>query len=136
MPNYCITCGKPKTSGAFCVHCGADSGGTRSDGTQTDETLLTRDLTPNQRVYFDSEMAKIRKSPKAAFWWAFWLGGIGAHHFYLKNTGRAIMYLLFVWTCVPVLVTFVEIFGIKQKVRRMNHQNAAQIVMRAKTLIP
>lgn len=36
------------------------------------------------------------------------LGGIGAHHFYLGNTGRGIIYLLFSWTFIPLLIGFIE----------------------------
>lgn len=36
------------------------------------------------------------------------LGGIGAHHFYLGNTGRGIVYLLFCWTYIPSIIGLVE----------------------------
>lgn len=36
------------------------------------------------------------------------LGGIGAHHFYLGNTGRGIVYLLFCWTYIPAIIGLVE----------------------------
>lgn len=39
---------------------------------------------------------------------ALLLGGLGTHHFYLGNTGRGIIYLVFIWTLIPPLVAFVE----------------------------
>lgn len=36
------------------------------------------------------------------------LGGFGAHHFYLGNTGKGILYLVFFWTYIPAVVGFVE----------------------------
>lgn len=39
---------------------------------------------------------------------ALFLGGLGAHHFYLGNTGRGIIYLVFVWTFIPMLVGLIE----------------------------
>jgi TM2 domain-containing membrane protein YozV/predicted RNA-binding Zn-ribbon protein involved in translation (DUF1610 family) len=39
---------------------------------------------------------------------ALLLGAIGAHHFYLGNTGRGIVYLLLSWTGIPVLVGLIE----------------------------
>lgn len=36
------------------------------------------------------------------------LGGLGAHHFYLGNTGRGIIYLIFAWTFIPLIVAFIE----------------------------
>ncbi|WP_348613188.1 TM2 domain-containing protein [Halobaculum rarum] len=39
---------------------------------------------------------------------AIFLGGLGAHHFYLGNTGRGIIYLVFSWTFIPLLVALIE----------------------------
>jgi len=39
---------------------------------------------------------------------ALLLGGIGAHKFYLGDTGLGILYLCFFWTFIPALVGFIE----------------------------
>lgn len=39
---------------------------------------------------------------------ALLLGGIGAHKFYLGQTGAGIVYLLFCWTLIPGIVALVE----------------------------
>jgi hypothetical protein len=39
---------------------------------------------------------------------ALFLGGLGAHKFYLKNNRDAILYLLFFWTFIPAVLGFVE----------------------------
>jgi len=39
---------------------------------------------------------------------ALLLGGIGAHKFYLGETGLGILYLCFSWTLIPALVGFIE----------------------------
>jgi TM2 domain-containing membrane protein YozV len=36
------------------------------------------------------------------------LGGIGAHKFYLGQTGMGILYLLFVWTFIPAIIGLIE----------------------------
>lgn len=39
---------------------------------------------------------------------AFFLGGLGVHKFYLGQPGLGIVYLLFCWTFVPAIVGFIE----------------------------
>jgi len=39
---------------------------------------------------------------------AFFLGGLGAHKFYLGRIGWGIVYLLFCWTFIPSIIAFVE----------------------------
>ena len=39
---------------------------------------------------------------------AFFLGGFGAHKFYLGKIGWGIVYLLFCWTFIPSIVAFIE----------------------------
>lgn len=38
----------------------------------------------------------------------FFLGGIGAHHYYLGNTGKGILYSIFAITLIPGLISFIE----------------------------
>lgn len=42
---------------------------------------------------------------------AFFLGGFGAHKFYLGQAGAGIFYLLFFWTFIPAFVAFFEMIG-------------------------
>ncbi|TZF86696.1 TM2 domain-containing protein [Lysobacter lacus] len=48
------------------------------------------------------------KSRMTAALLAFFLGGLGAHKFYLGRVGWGIAYLLFCWTLIPGIVAFVE----------------------------
>ena len=39
---------------------------------------------------------------------AFLLGGIGVHRFYLGQGGLGILYLLFCWTLIPLVISFID----------------------------
>ncbi len=49
-----------------------------------------------------------RKSRITAALLAFFLGGFGAHKFYLGKIGQGIVYLLFCWTFIPMIIAFIE----------------------------
>ena len=48
------------------------------------------------------------KSRVVAALLAFFLGGFGAHKFYLGSVGMGIVYLLFFWTFIPAIAAFFE----------------------------
>ena len=48
------------------------------------------------------------KSRIAAALFAFFLGALGGHKFYLGKTGMGILYLVFCWTFIPAIVAFIE----------------------------
>ncbi len=48
------------------------------------------------------------KSKTTAALLAFFLGGIGVHHFYLGKTTAGVLSLLFCWTFIPSIVAFVN----------------------------
>lgn len=39
-------------------------------------------------------------------------GWFGGHKFYVKETKKGVLYLIFFWTCIPFLLSLVEIAGI------------------------
>jgi TM2 domain-containing membrane protein YozV len=49
-----------------------------------------------------------RRSRSSAILWTFFLGGVGAHKFYLGRPGWGIAYLLFCWTWIPAIAAFFE----------------------------
>ncbi len=44
----------------------------------------------------------------AAALFAFFLGGFGAHKFYLGKIWVGVIYLLFSWTFIPTIIAFIE----------------------------
>lgn len=80
---FCRGCGKEiHESASTCPHCGA----------------------PQKAI---SAVGGGRKRKTAAIW-ALFLGGIGAHKFYLGKTGLGVLYLLFCWTGIPAVIGFIE----------------------------
>ncbi|MBM3126250.1 MAG: TM2 domain-containing protein [Chloroflexi bacterium] len=49
-----------------------------------------------------------RKNKSTAALLAIFLGGIGAHKFYLGKTGPGLFYLIFFWTYIPAILGLVE----------------------------
>ncbi|NTU68757.1 MAG: TM2 domain-containing protein [Chlorobiaceae bacterium] len=48
------------------------------------------------------------KSKLAAALFAFFLGSIGVHKFYLGKIGWGVVYILFCWTFIPSIVSLIE----------------------------
>jgi TM2 domain-containing membrane protein YozV len=48
------------------------------------------------------------KSKTTAGLLALLLGGIGAHKFYLNRPGQGFLYLIFVWTWIPLILGLIE----------------------------
>ncbi len=49
------------------------------------------------------------KSRGTAIAFALFLGGFGAHRFYLGQGGLGLLYLLFCWTLIPTLIAIIDI---------------------------
>lgn len=78
---FCSTCGKPlHIQAEICPHCGVRAMAAPNSGVSKVALLLI----------------------------TFFLGGLGAHKFYLKKYVLGVLYLLFFWTGIPGLIAFVE----------------------------
>lgn len=78
---YCTSCGEViKQQAEICPHCGVRQQSSSSS----------------------------RKDRTTAGILALLLGGIGAHKFYLNETGLGILYLCFSWTLIPAIIGFIE----------------------------
>src|ERR1700761_2630417 len=80
-----------------------------------------------QRATFYYQMAAVQKDEVLGVLLALFLGSFGLHHFYLKQNGLGILYLVFFWTGIPGLAGFFEAFFMPGRVRAYNAQQAAYI---------
>ncbi|NLB71358.1 MAG: NINE protein [Chloroflexi bacterium] len=72
------------------------------------------------------QVNSVRKDPTTAVLLALFLGGLGAHKFYLGQTGAGIVYLLFCWTSIPAWIALIEVFGLSSKVADYNQLKAQE----------
>ena len=99
-----------------------------------DDLTLQRDMTDSQRMMFQSEISKVRKNRNTALLLTLFLGGIGAHHYYMGKVGKGILYTLLCWTFIPAIVAFFELLFIRGRVDRYNERNSMEIATRLKAL--
>lgn len=69
------------------------------------------------------EIMQINKYVYSAL--AFFLGGLGAHKFYVKKNKNALLYLLFCWTGIPGVIGMVE--GVLTLMRPSDSENNIEI---------
>ena len=80
-----------------------------------------------QRATFYYQMSAVQKDEVLGVILAVFLGSFGLHHFYLKQNGLGILYLIFFWTGIPGLIALLEAFFMPGRVRRYNAEQAAYI---------
>ena len=100
-----------------------------------DANLLTNGLNDPEKLQFQREFKRKAKSKGLAIFWAILLGGLGAHRFYMGETGLGILYVCFVWTAIPMIVALVEaIFFMGKRVEEYNETTAQEIVLKLRAM--
>jgi TM2 domain-containing membrane protein YozV len=99
---------------------------------------LAVSIPESDQAAFYAQMALLEKDEAAGVLLALFLGGFGAHHFYLRRTGLGILYLALCWTGIPFLLGFIECFLMPGRVARYNLAQAALLAqsMRVAGLVP
>jgi TM2 domain-containing membrane protein YozV len=67
------------------------------------------------------------KSKSTAIIWCFFLGGLGAHKFYLGQAGLGVLYILFFWTFIPAFVAFMGSDLKRDKSKSVQSENEIRI---------
>jgi len=81
-------------SGKFCSECGA-------------RISAKAEVCPKCGVRAAPPSGSVHNKTTAALL-ALFLGGLGAHKFYLGRTGMGLIYLVFCWTTIPLIISLVE----------------------------
>ena len=81
---------------------------------------LTTHMTDEQKLKFITRFAKERRNPNVALALCLFLGGIGAHYYYMGRIGKGIVCSLFAWTLVPLILSLFTSSRIRMEVQRHN----------------
>lgn len=135
----CAACGATISLTAIaCPQCGHQQGAPTAAqaafAALGNETVLMQGMNDQQRMLFVSQMAGRRKSASTGVLLAIFLGGLGAHHFYLGNNGYGIMYVLLCWTFLPAIFSLLEAFAMPNRVRVYNETQAFQVAAQVSML--
>jgi TM2 domain-containing membrane protein YozV len=85
------------------------------------------EMTEQQRAAFYNSYQMEQKSEVAGVLFAVFLGGFGAHHFYLRRPGLGILYILLGFTGIAWILGWIEAFFMPGRVRRFNSELAAYL---------
>lgn len=96
--------------------------------------MSTPTFTP--QAIFYQQYAAVRRDEVVGILLALFLGGFGAHHFYLRRTGLGLLYLCFFWTGLPWVLGFIECFFMPGRVREFNAIQAAGIAAMLGIAVP
>lgn len=120
MENLCPQCGAPIQAGATtCQYCGAAvpaAAPAQNQAANTQQPVIIVQSAPQPQPQpqpqpepqIDPRQYWPIKSKVVAGILAILLGGIGVHKFYLGQTGKGVLYLLFCWTYIPSIISFIE----------------------------
>ena len=109
MSNLCPQCGAPAPANATkCEYCGATIANNTNNAT-VQATSQPQIVYVQQAPNTNPERANWPiKNKIVAGLLAILTGGLGIHKFYLGQSGKGILYLLFCWTYIPGLLGFIE----------------------------
>ena len=88
------------------------------------------EIDDGKRARFLAEFAQVKKDVTVGVLFALFLGGVGAHRYYMGQCKIGLVYTLLCWTLIPAMVAFVEIFLMPGRVRIFNERKANEIIDR------
>jgi TM2 domain-containing membrane protein YozV len=103
---------------------------------QPTEFMLMQNMTDQQKMMFLSQYNNVKKDTTVAVLLAFFLGGFGAHRFYMGEVGVGILYAIFFWTFIPAFIAFIECFLLSGRVRTYNNAQAHLLATQMQQAFP
>lgn len=87
-------------------------------------------------MLFMTQMGSARKDGTVGVLLALFLGGLGAHRFYMNQIGIGVVYILFCWTFIPAFIALIECFLMFSRVQRYNMEQADLLAMQIRASFP
>ncbi len=91
------------------------------------QPIVFPSMSDQQQAAFYAHYRAVEKDEVVGVLLAVFLGGFGAHHFYLRRPGTGVLFLLFSWTGVTYLIGWIEAFFMPGRVRRFNQEMASYL---------
>lgn len=91
-------------------------------------TRMVNSLPQDKQMPFLMQLNSVKKNPTTAVLLALFLGGLGAHKFYLGQTVMGIIYILFAWTTIPSWIALIEAFTLSGKTAQFNEKKAQEYI--------
>lgn len=95
----------------------------------------TDGMTQAQQAAFYSEYALQRKDPTTALLLSFFLGGVGAHKYYVGQDRQGLLRILFCWTLIPSVLGIVEAPLTPRRVREHNRRLAETLAQKVRVRV-
>ena len=101
---------------------------------QLDITIpeLVKELNEEETSEFNAQYKKRKKSVLGGVLLSLFLGGFGAHRFYLGETTAGLLYLLFCWTTIPSFIGWIEACFMGKTVSKKNYKIGLEIMEKIK----
>ena len=91
-------------------------------------SLMTSKLSDEDQMYFLVRYDGLKKDYNTAFFLCLFLGGFGAHRFYLGEIPQGVFYAVFFWTFIPAIVALFELFSMRKRVKAVNLSKGEQVL--------
>jgi len=88
-----------------------------------------RNLPEQKQLLISNQYLSLCKKKPYIYLFLIFLGGFGAHHYYMGNIGAGIIYTLFCWTFIPALVGFFELFWAYTYVNNHNEKLVRDLII-------